>query len=242
MTAPLRRVLERLRRDDRGLSLAELLVTIMVFAIVLAVVSGTFVSLTRATSFANSTDTNVRSASSAMNEMTRLLHAAMNNPQQNAADAPAFAVATNESMTFTTAVDLSGAAPIANNGPDPRPEQVTLSLDSSRRLVETIVPGRPVVAGSTYYGFAGASTSRTLAPAVSTAAAGQPALFVYYDASNRALIPDATGALNTGQMKSIVSVGITLRLTNSGSTADNSVVLSNQVGLSNLLTTGTVGT
>ncbi|MBK0296884.1 hypothetical protein IAE22_33890, partial [Bacillus sp. S34] len=45
-----------------------------------------------------------------MNEMTRLLHATMNNPQQNAADAPAFSVAKTESMTFTTAVDLTTAA------------------------------------------------------------------------------------------------------------------------------------
>lgn len=231
---------DRLRRDDHGLSLAELLVTIMIFAIVLAVVSGTFVTMTRATSFANATDTNARSASTAMNEMTRLLHSAMNNPQQNASDAPAFASAKTESMTFTTAVDLTGAAAISNNGPDPRPEQVTLALDSSRRLVETIVPGQQVVAGSSYYKFTSTPASRTLAPAVSVTPAGQSALFIYYDASNTALLPDATGALSTAQVKSIVSVGITLRLSNNGSVADNSVTLSNRVGLPNLLSTGTV--
>lgn len=240
MTAVLTRLTDRLRRDDRGLSLPELLVTIMIFAIVLAVVSGTFVTMTRATTFANATDTNARSASTAMNEMTRLLHATMNNPQQNAADAPAFSVAKTESMTFTTAVDLTGSAPIANTGPDPRPEQVTLALDTSRRLVETIIAGQPVVSGSAYYKFSGTPSTRTLAPAVSATPSGQDALFVYYDASNTALVPDATGALSAAQMKSIVSVGVTLRLSNNGSTADNSVTLSNQVGLPNLLSTGTV--
>jgi len=240
MTGAARRFSARLRREERGLSLAELLVTIMIFAIVLAVVSGTFVTMTRATSFANATDTNARSASTAMNEMTRLLHSAMNNPQQNASDAPAFTTAKAESMTFTTAVDLSGSAPIANNGPDPRPELVTLGLDSSRRLVETIVPGQPVVAGSSYYRFTSTAAARTLAPAVSATPAGQSALFTYYDASNAALIPDATGALSAAQMKGIVSVGVTLRLSNNGSTADNGVTLSNRVGLPNLLSTGTV--
>lgn len=240
MNGVVARLVARIQRDERGLSLPELLVTVMIFAIVLAVVSGTFVTMTRATTFANATDTNARSASTAMNEMTRLLHAAMNNPQQNAADAPAFTAARTESMTFTTAVDLTGAAPAANSGPDPRPEQVTLSLDSSRRLVEAIVPGQPLAGGSAYYKFTSAPAVRTLAPAVSATPAGQQALFVYFDASNAPLVPDATGALTAAQMKSIVSVGLTLRLSNSGSTADNSVTLSNQVGLPNLLSTGTV--
>ncbi len=241
MSGVLLRVADRIRRDDRGLSLPELLVTIMIFAIVLAVVSGTFVTMLRATTYANATDTNARSASTAMNEVTRLLHAAMRNPQQNAADAPAFAVARTESMTFTTAVDLSGAAPVANTGPDPRPQQVVLALDSSRRLVETVTPGQPVVSGSSYYRFTGTPTTRTLAPPVSATPSGQQALFVYFDATNTALVPDATGALSAAQMQSVVSVGVTLRLSNNGSVADNSVTLSNQVSLPNLLSTGRVG-
>ena len=56
MTA-LRRLIARARRDE-GVSLAELLVAIMVFGIVLTVVSTTFVSLTKATAQARFIDAN----------------------------------------------------------------------------------------------------------------------------------------------------------------------------------------
>jgi prepilin-type N-terminal cleavage/methylation domain-containing protein len=222
--------IKRARRDERGLTLAELLVTVLIFALVLTVVTGTFVTMVRATTFANATDTNVRTGSDAMDEMTRVLHAAMNNPRPNQSDAPAFSVANSESATFSTAVNMSGSTLT--------PEQVSLTLDSSRRIVETVTAGQ--LYNSTYYQFTGAVTTRVLSSPVTATPTGGDALFVYFDANNNRLTPDATGALSSSQISSIASVQITLRLTNSNSTIDNSVTLTNQVGLPNLTTSGQV--
>lgn len=217
------------RLDDAGISLAELLVTIMIFGIVLSVVTGTFVALTRVTTQANTTDQNVRQASNGMAEMSREIRGAMNTPVPNAADAASFSVATTESMTFSTAVNQTGSTS--------QPQLVTFALASDRSLVETKTAS--VAYQTTYWQYTGAVTKRTLTGPVSAASSTVPVLFQYFDSSGNSLTPNAQGALTTTQMGNISTVLVSLSI-KSTKAGDTGVTLVNTVGTPNLVSTGTV--
>lgn len=217
------------RMDDSGLSLAELLVTIMIFAIVLTVVTGTFVSLTRVTSQAAATDANVHDASNGMNEIAREIRGAVNNPIPNAPDAAAFITATSESMTFSTAVNQTGSMI--------QPQLVTFSLGTDRSLIETKTSA--VVYQTSYWQFTGTVVKRTLTGPVSASSASVPVLFQYFDSSGAALAPSAAGALTTVQLGRIASIKVSLSI-RSTKAGDTGVTLVNTVGTPNLTATGAV--
>lgn len=217
------------RLDDRGVSLAELLVTIMIFGIVLTVVTGMFVSLTRVTTQANATDQNVRQVSNGMNELAREIRGAVNNPVPNVADAASFSVATTESMTFSTAVNQSGSTA--------QPQLVTFALAANRSLVETKTAA--VAYQTSYWQFTGAVSKRTLTGPVSASSASVPVLFQYFDSTGTQLTPNAQGALTGTQMGNISTVTVTLTI-KSTRAGDTGVTLVNSVGTPNLTPTGAV--
>lgn len=227
----LRRRLTGTHGDDRGLSLAELLVTIMIFGIVLTVVTGTFVSLTRTTTQAGNTDSNVRNASNGMNELTRQIRSAVNVQVPNAtADAPAFQDARPESLTVSTAVNQVGSTA--------QPQLVTFTVGAGRSLVEQKTASLPLQ--TSYWQFTGTKTSRTLAGPVTVASASVPVLFQYADVAGNPLTPDTSlGKLSVDQLKLIASVTITLSI-KSSSANDSGVTLVNTVGLPNIIATGPV--
>lgn len=218
------------RHDDRGISLAELLVTIMIFGIVLTVVTSTFISLTRATSQAGTTDSNVRVAANGMNEMTRIIRGAVNNPVPGAAsDSPAFSEATPESMTLTTAVNQTGSIT--------QPVQVRLYLGTDRSLIEKKTAS--VAYQTSFWQFTGAASQRTLTGAVSASSASVPVLFQYFDQSGAPLVPQSNGALSPAQMSAISTVTVSITIAG-GKATDPGVRLVNTVGLPNINTSGQV--
>lgn len=217
------------RLTDTGLSLAELLVTIMIFAIVLTVVTGTFVSLTRVTGQAAATDANVHDASNGMNEIARQIRGAVNNPVPNASDAAAFSAATTESMTFSTAVNQTGSST--------QPQLVTFALATDRSLTETKTAA--VAYQTTYWQFTGTVINRTLTGPVSAASASIPVLFQYFDSTGASLTPGAAGSLSAAQLGQIASVKVSLSI-KSTKAGDTGVTLINTVGTPNLTATGSV--
>jgi len=223
----LRRLTARLRTgpaDERGMSLAELLVAMTIFGLLLVVVVGVFATMMRSTRASNSIDQNVRAASVGMNELVREIRSAADTPQANAADLPAFSAAGAESMTFTTLVNTRST--------DPVPQRVAVGLQpTTRALVERIYPAND--AAATYFTYSSTATTTTLITAVSSTPTGEPALFVYRDAAGNVLAPSASG-LTADQMSDIRSVQITLRVANTASMINNALVLSNTVDLPNL--------
>ena len=88
-------------RRDAGVSLAELLVAMMVFAILIAITGGFMVSASRASSQTKSIDSATRVATNGMTAVTRTLRAATENPVkgQTLPDA-AFPQATANAVTW----------------------------------------------------------------------------------------------------------------------------------------------
>lgn len=209
---------------DRGLTLIELLVAMGLFGVLLAIVGGTFVSITRATSFAAARDQNSRNASTAMNEVVRQVRGAADNPQVGASDSPAFLSAGTSSVQFTTLVSTGRAAV---------PQQVTFTVGASGVLSERIVPG--ATTDNVYYTFPGSGSTSTIGTGVELpSGTGTPA-FQYLDISQNVLAPNAAGVLTSDQIGQIAFVRVTLRFSSTSSTLRNGITLQNTIGLPNLL-------
>lgn len=220
-----RTVLDRVRRDDRGLTLVELLIAMGLFAVLLAIVGGTFYSITTATTFAAARDQNGRAASTAMNEVVRKVRSAADNPRLGTSDAPAFAVAGTNTVQFTTLVATGRTA---------APQQVRFTVGSSGTLTEQIVPG--VTTDNAYYTFPGSGTTTTITSSIEVPAAGATPVFEYLQLSGATLTPDpSTGLLSAAQLGQIAFVRVTLRVSSSASTLQNGTTLRNTIGLPNLL-------
>lgn len=213
-------------RRDAGLSLAELIVAMMVFGIIVAVVTTTFISLTKATAQARGVDANTRVASNVMNEVSRVVRAARTIPTPGGTEATSFSLATTESLTLTTAVN--GADSLTTV-----PRKVTFGVAADRSLVETTVVGTPLQ--TDYWQFVSTPTKRTLGGSVVTAASSGAPLFTYYDFTGAVLTPDSGGALSATQLPAIAAVQVSVTIDRTATASSQAVTLQTTVSLSNLV-------
>ncbi|OIH95378.1 type II secretion system protein J [Curtobacterium sp. MCBA15_001] len=224
MTALRDRLLARVRRDD-GMTLVELLVAVSLFAVLLAIVGGTFYSITRATTFAAARDSNSRVASTAMNEMVKMIRGAADNPKVGANDDPAFLSAGRNSLTLTTLVS-SGRSAV--------PQRVGFSLSAAGVLTENIVIGSTT--DNTYYSFTGAGTTQAIASGIEVPSSTGTPVFQYLDKLSNPVTPDpATGVLTSDQAGQVAFVQLSIRVSSTSSALKNGITLQNTVGLPNLL-------
>ena len=227
MTGRARRAAALEQRPDTGLSLAELLVAIMVFGLIMTIVSTTFISLTKATSQSRAIDSNTRVASNGLNDLSLSLRGARTIPVETvgAADIPAFSSATRESVKFYTAANLVNTTSTV-------PRQIEFALASNRSLVERSLTATTNAKG--FYVFTGTASSRTVTTPVATAPAAGPWLFTYLDSTGAPLAFDATGALAADDLGSISAVQVTVRIDATTTMTSQGITLQNTVGLPNL--------
>ncbi|MBU1589494.1 MAG: prepilin-type N-terminal cleavage/methylation domain-containing protein [Actinobacteria bacterium] len=215
---------------DRGLSLVELIVVMMVTGIVLAIVGSMFVNVALVTANSNQTTTRSSIAANVMNEFSKVIRTASNNAIAGSDDPdPALVAATATSLTVYSYVDTSPT--------NPAPTKVTFRVDSSGMVFEDRVASS---VSNGFYVFTGATTTRPLGgPIVSTN------LFTYLDASNTAItIP--TGGLQLADRNEVASIKVTITIANTttngtaaGSNGNDPVSIVNTIGMPNLLLTGT---
>jgi type II secretory pathway pseudopilin PulG len=229
------RVLARMRRDERGLSLAELIVAMSVSILVLAMAGAFFVSVSRASSTTTGVDGNTRVASTAMLEVQRMFRVASNNPVASGVDTQyAFQYASPTSVRFFAYINLNSTA-------DVQPVEVQFTLDPTRRtIIETKWSGTATDSSRTYFEFPRATTPTLPNPPTSRlnlATSVVPgALFTYADAGNNPLVPGASG-LSAAQLQAVRSVTVTLTIGEpdaSQPAADDNVTLTSTVGMPNL--------
>lgn len=212
--------------DDAGFSLLELLVAMGIFGLLMTLVVSMFVTGSQSFSTQRAEVQNSRTASTTMNELTRIIRSGTELPVYGSATAsPVFSYAGSESLIMTSLIDTGTAA----TSP---PIRVQFSRNSNNQLVEsrwTAYSTRP-----TYWLFpADASSSRLLVASLVPASAATP-LFTYYDKTGNALTPAAGGSLTSAQIRNIASVKVTLRVQAAPGAANGVVELRNEVGLPNL--------
>lgn len=227
----IRDLLASARRDERGITLAELIVAMTLSIIVLTIAGSFLVSAQRASVTAGSISQNTRAASAAMNEMSRVLRAATDNPVPTGDDSQfAFQYASATSIRFFAYVNLDSTLS--------QPVQVQLTLDpATKRITETKWNGTPVSGNSSYFSFplaSGAtltstpSSTRTL---VSSAVNGTA--FTFKDAGGNPL-GSLTSPVAAVDLANIRTVGVTVTVGSSVSD-QNAVTLTNAASLPNIV-------
>lgn len=191
-------------REDRGVSVIELVVVMVISGIVLAGLSAVFLSGLDANRFATTRGNATADARIAMEAMSRALRVAV--PVAVSTSGSAFDVAAGGQVVFYASLS-HGAAPV-----DPLPTKVEFSVDSARRcLLEAKTPATAGPSGPTYD--AAERRERCIAFGdVNPSFPSNRRLFTYYfDAAGTTPVPtNSAGAVPSGALGSIVSVQIDL--------------------------------
>lgn len=234
----------RLRRraatGDRGLSLAELLVTMMVTSLLMVMVVSLMTSVTRAFTRERAATDSTRSASVAMKEITRVVRSGTEIRVSGASlNNPVFLVATRESLVLNSYLDTSAGSP--------RPIVARFEVTAAGALVEkrwnanttsgpywtfVSLPAKPYQALSTYW--TNPAYTRTIARGLGTVAGGARPLFQYFDKDGGELVPPGVGVFTESQLRSIAAVRVTVSVQADKTGRADPVTLQNTVGIPNL--------
>lgn len=212
--------------DDRGLSLIELVVAMGISSILIALVVTMFTTTSRSVHDQEAAIENSRLASTAMNEVTRILRAGTEIPVHGSAtNDPVFVYADAERIVMNSFIDSASST-------DPAPLRVEFARNADNELVETRWDAYHV--NGTYWKFQTASTyARTIARSLLPPQADRP-LFVYKDKEGAVLAPASGASLTTAQIRNIASVQVTMQVQGDESGRVAPVVIQNLVGLPNL--------
>lgn len=220
---------KRTRTADSGMSLVELLVAMMLFALIMTIVTSLFVSATRTLAQAKAVTENTKMASNGMNESARVIRAGTENPVSGKAlNDPAFVSALNEQVIIYAYVNLDTAAE--------SPVMIRLSVNSNRQLVESRWPATALSNGNWSFPLVTTTPAaqRVLAGTVAPHVTGTPWLFSYLLADGSTLAQPATGTFTDTQLRTIAAVRITLTIQTSTTNSSRSVTLTNAVGMPNV--------
>lgn len=208
--------------SDAGLTLVELLIAMGITALIATLAGSLFVASTHSVSLAQSIDDGTRQGSNGMNEMARMVRAAMPNPLANptaggAQNDPAIISATSTSVQFYAFVNLTGAE---------SPVKVQFSVDNGK-LVERQWNATTTAAGSNgHWDFPASTTTPTLTRTLCGSIPSTVKVFQYLDATGAPLtLPITT-------LSAIASITLTITIQPTG--AASAVTLTNSVGMSNI--------
>jgi type II secretory pathway component PulJ len=217
------------RESERGISIAELLVAVTLFALLLTMTSGFMVSAYRAAASSRAIDTATRQATNGMTEMSRMIRAASEYQRVSGAAAePAIIVAEPSRLQLYAFVNLEDAIE--------KPVKVEFKIDGTK-LVETRWDSTASPSNPDLFSFATSpSSTRVLAdPVLSTTSTGAR-LFTYLG-SARASVP-LNAASAVADVTSVANITVSLQAGLSTSPS-NSTLLVNTIGLTNLTSGGT---
>lgn len=215
----------RTRRDD-GMTLLELIVAMGISSILVALIATIFVTTSRSFTDQEGSVESARLASTAMNEVTRIVRAGTELPASGEAqNRPVFSFAGAEKIEMASFIDAESSA-------DPAPLKVAFGRNSKNELVETRWLADRYL--TIYWKFrTDPESSRIIARSLLPADASTP-LFRYYDKDGAAILPKGAASLTTEQIRNIASVQITMQVQANGSGRTDPVTIQNLVGLPNL--------
>lgn len=214
----------RVRRDDRGITLAELLVAMALSMIIVATAAGFLGAAQKAQGSVNRIDQNTRVSSNVLNEMSRMFRGATENPIVNDESDPAFIVASPTVVRFFAFVNLTSA--------ETKPVMVQFEVTGGQ-LVETQWPATAVTGSDGYWTFpaypGSPSSRRVLAPAVASSTA-TPFAYLGVDQTTP-LDPVA----DRGQLDDVRYVQVNLEVGSTTVGAYSNVLTATTVGLPNVM-------
>jgi len=231
MIAAMQRRMSGLHRDQRGVTLVELIVAIGLLGVLTTVVSSLYIGSMQAMSIGRDVHANTAQVSNAINEVTRVIRAGTDNPVQGQSlNNPAFEVAMADKVRIYAYINLSGASEL--------PVMIELSVVNGN-LIEKRWAATQNAAG--YWLFPAAtstpSSTRTIASyVVPSAAAGGTQLFTFLQTNNAAIpIPTGpNGITDATTLRSIAAVQVSVTVRSSATDASQQVTVQSTVGIPNL--------
>lgn len=235
MNIRLKSIIDR-RHSDEGMSVVELLVTMMLLGIILLMASNMYISVVKTTDSTQATNEGTRIASNAMNEVNRVVRFAIDNPQTGTDPLPAIAVAKATEVVLFSLVDADGLASTTTR--PIKPVMVKFALESDGNIVER--RWDPTASGQ-FWNFG------TIPPVNSTAARSrvlggkflatgtETSLLRYLKADGTEMIPTGSSSLSLAQRQLIASVVVTMNTVPLVGPDDHPVIVTNTIGMLNLV-------
>lgn len=226
MSAPsaggLLRRMQRVRRSgDAGVSLPELLVTMMLLGLFSALVLGLVTSVTRTFTRERAATDSSMIASNGMNELTRMVRAGTSLLVTGGTQAPVFIDAGPRTATLYSYIDT--------NSKNPRPVKVQFRVDDQGRLLESRWLATSTAEPWTFK--ANPDSTRTVATSV---IAGKQDLFTYFNAAGGVLPYANDGKLTLTNREAVAAVRIQLTVQTDPAGRADPVMLRNTVSIPNL--------
>lgn len=222
-------------RTDSGMSVIELLVTMMLLGMILLMASNMYISVVRTTDSTQAVNEGTRVAANAMNEVNRVVRFGVESPRSGSTPLPAFTSAKTDELVLFSLVDVDGLAPVGDR--PMKPVMVKFALEADGNIYER--RWNPTAAGQ-FWNFG------SLPPANSTAVSSRvlggkflatgtgSALFRYLTADGTELIPSGTTSLSLAQRQQITSVIVTMNAVPLVGPDDRPVIITNTIGMLNL--------
>jgi len=207
----------RVRRHDEGLGLVELLVSTLLGLIILVTAGALMISTTRASNVQAKSDINARGAGTAMNVMSRYLHAATTYPTSSGTQ-PAFANMGATDVTFYAYVNLVSTAA--------QPVKVRYYIDSTTKNLMQQLYSSTCSVTTGFCTFSSTATTTNLGGPVASPTSDTPPapLFVYLNA----------GGAATTVASAVQSVQVNLEYGSSTPGAPGNTHLTNTIALLNI--------
>ena len=225
---------KRLRSDDSGVTMTELLITFMLTILILAMIGSFFVSVTKITSASNEIRNSNDAASNIVNEVTSAVRFSTDLVKSDGSTD--FAVLNGSNRDTLEIYALVDTAPTA----DPlniKPSKIKFELltDGQGKLYvkETKCPG---TASGAIWVFTSPCTARTLGTGLLATDDVKNQLFTYRDSGGTAMTLSGLTPLSTTQRDAVASITVSVRVRVTGTvqTTANPVLITNTVVLRNL--------
>jgi prepilin-type N-terminal cleavage/methylation domain-containing protein len=245
MSGMMRRLRAAQAETERGFTLVELLVAIVVLAILLTMVSSLFISSLKVVTLTEATSQGTGNASNVIDEVARAIRSGTEATNLGNANAsPAFLVGQPESITFYSYVDSyvpspSAACPLTTSAcaTQVQPQIVQFAVDpTTRQVVEK--RWKPLSSSGDSYSFPAYATAtptynHTIGGPLLVTASGAAAVFTYLDSTGK-VIPTPSSGLSCALLATVRSVTVTIRVAGATASARPAVVLQNTIQLPNL--------
>lgn len=166
-------IARRVRRRDEGITLVELVVSTMLGLMIMVTAGALLISSTQVSSIQAKSDVNARGASTAMNAMSRYLHAATTYPTSGGTQAAFVGSMGTSDVTFYAYVNLVSTAA--------QPVKVHYYVDSTTKMLFEQLYSSTYNAATGYWTFSNTPTTVNLGGPVATPLSDGTPLFVYLD-------------------------------------------------------------
>lgn len=209
----MRRPVFRGARDESGLTLIELMVTLVLMSVLGTIMFASVVSVTQTLTHSQANSDSLDIARVGMNRLAKTIRSGMSIQQNGSSDIPPLVEMSPNKVTVYASLGTV-------------PAKVTYSIDANRQLIESWYPG--VASSSPYWTFSTTARTEVIARQIPATA---PALFTFLDTNGTAIANQTS--TNVADLALVHGVAISLMIDSNPAKGGGPVTLVNTVTMPN---------